>query len=419
MRWFWFATFTLICSLLSVFFRQPLILIGEIFLIDLFITRKVKWLFWRETPISPGRKFLPGWLNMAIWLAVTIWIIRVLAIDSITVLSTANKPQLQPGDNILVSKIHFGPRLPVTHQRLAGLLRINRGDLVAYNFPEGDSTIIGNRLFSYYSLKRKQESENGPFTKISVRFHTIDRRDPEISRCAGLPGDTITIRADSSLTAANPLLPAADRLLPSVDCRLSTSFDYLVEVNNRQLPQEFLNQLGLGPSEVQILPGLGYLLPLSTNQVDLVRRRPEVTSITAYFMGRDRGDYNIFPHDARYPWNRDNFGPVIVPRKGDSIRLTLLNLCIYQRIIEVYEKNRLEVRQDSIYINGSSADTYTFKQDYYFVLGDNRHHSRDSRHWGFLPEDHIIGKPVLIWFSADRNTGQPFRIYWNRIFNIP
>lgn len=130
-----------------------------------------------------------------------------------------------------------------------------------------------------------------------------------------------------------------------------------------------------------------------------------------------KGDYNIFPHDNRYPWNRDNFGPVIVPRKGDSIRLTLLNLCIYQRVIEVYEKNRLEVCQDQIFINGLPAVTYTFKKDYFFVLGDNRHHSRDSRHWGFLPEDHIIGKPVLIWFSANRTDGQPFRIYWNRIFN--
>jgi len=356
---------------------------------------KVKWLFWVPKSI---RNF-PAWLNLIIWLLFTVWIIRVLAIDSITVQSPANKPQLQPGDNILVSKIHYGPRLPITYHRLSGLYRIKRGDLLAFNFPEGDSVIDGMGTFSYYSLKRKKESENDTLSKPIVRYRPINRRDPEVSRCIGLPGDTITIR------------PTAYCLLPT-----AYSFDYLVEVKG-QLPMAFLERLGFVPSEVQVLPGLGYLLPLRADQVSMVRERHEVTGLTAYFMEPGRGDYNIFPHDARYPWNRDNFGPVIVPRKGDSIQLTLLNLCIYQRVIEVYEKNHLEVRQDQIFINGLPAVTYTFKQDYFFVLGDSRHHSRDSRHWGFLPEDHVIGKPVLIWFSAIRTTGESFRIYWNRIFN--
>ena len=403
MRWFWFATFTLICSLLSVFFRQPLILIGELFLIDLFITRKVKWFFWMKKSLKP----FPGWLNLIIWLFVTIWIIRVLAIDSITIQSPAGKSQLQPGDYILVSKIHFGPRLPITYHRLSGLYPIKRGDLVTFNFPEGDSVMDGMGSFSYYSLKRKRESENDTLSKAIVRYRPVDRRDPEVNRCVGLPGDTIVIGQRRNYERRN----YASLREPS--------YDYLVEVKNRQLPMDFLTRLGLSASEVQILPGLGYLMPLRADQISLVRQRPEVTTLTAYFMEPGRGDYNIFPHDARYPWNRDNFGPVIVPGKGDSIRLTLLNLCIYQRIIEVYEKNRLEVRQDQIFINGSPADTYAFKQDYFFVLGDSRHHSRDSRHWGFLPEDHIIGKPVLIWFSANRTAGQPFRIYWNRIFNTP
>ncbi len=393
MRWFWFATFTLICSLLSVFFRQPLILIGELFVIDLFITRKVKWLFW----LPKSSKSFPGWLNLTLWLIVTIWIIRVLAVDSITIHSPACKPQIQPGDNILVSKVHFGPRMPFTYFRLSGLYQIKRGDLLAFNFPEGDSTLPGMGSISYYSMKRKGESENIVLPKTILQHHRIDRRTPEINRCKGLPGDTITIQSG-----------------PGVNL----SYDYLVEVRDRQLPQDFLTRLGLGPSEVQILSGLGYLLPLRADQVSLVRQRPEVTSVSAYMMEPGKGDYNIFPHDARYPWNRDNFGPVIVPKKGDSIRLTLLNLCIYQRIIEAYEKNRLDVRQNQIFINGSLVETYTFKQNYYFVLGNSRHHSRDSRHWGFLPEDHIIGKPVLIWFSANRTSGQPFRIYWNRIFNI-
>jgi len=399
MRWFWFATFTLICSLLSVFFRQPLILIGEILIVDLFITRKIKWLFW--FPQSVHR--VPGWLNMILWLAITVWVIRVLAIDSLTIETTANKPALQPGDNILVSKVHFGPRLPFTSYRLSGFTSIKRGDLLAFNFPEGDSIVADAGPVSYYALKRRSLSDNDTLFNPAVTFQKINNRVPEVSRCVGLPGDTIFIHSADE----------GKRYRYAIQ-----QYDYLVEMNGQLLPDYFVKMLGLTGSEVQFISGLGCLLPLQPGQVIQVRQRPEVTALAPYFMDSAKGDYNIFPHDVRYPWNRDNFGLVIVPRKGDSIRLTLLNLCIYQRIIEAYENNRLEERQGQIFINGSQADTYTFKQDYFFVLGDNRHHSRDSRHWGFLPKDHIIGKPLFIWFSATKRAGEHFRIYWNRILNI-
>ena len=336
MRWFWFATFTLICSLLSIFFRQPLILIAELFLIDIFLTRKVKWLFW----IPKSAKRFPPWLNFSCWLLFTIWIIRVLAIDSITIVTSAGKPQLQPGDNVIVSKIHYGPRLPQvpfisqkSYHRLAGLSglsAIKRGDLLAFNFPEGDSVLEDMASISYYSWKRKNESKNPNFsTPTKVRFRPLGRRSPEISRCAGLPGDTVIIPSAASSS-------------------LQISYDYLIEVRNQQLPQDFVDKLGLGATETQILPGLGYLIPLRPDQLAFVRLRPEVNSLAAHMMEPGKGDYNIFPHDNRYPWNRDNFGPVIVPQKGDLIRLTIPNLCIYRRIIEVYEKNLLEVRQDLI-----------------------------------------------------------------------
>jgi signal peptidase I len=380
------------------------------------------------------RKF--KWFILILGLVVAILFIRVFAIDSITIQTPADKPQLQPGDIILVSKIHFGPQLPLIKRRLPGFTSIRRGDLLAYHFPEGDSVAEGEAAFSYYALKRKKESDNDTLSKLFTRYRPVYLREPEVSRCIGLPGDTIVLYPGDSVDepiaadpgtasalnpspSANRLLPTANRLLPTANRQLPTSYDYLVEVHNQPLPQNFLQSLQLTPSEVQVLPGLGYLFPLRADQVDLVRKRPEVKGLTAYFMEPGRGDYNIFPHDARYPWNRDNFGPVIVPKKGDKIRLTGLNLCIYQRIIEVYENSRLELREGKIFINGILADTYTFKQDYYFVLGDNRHHSRDSRHWGFLPEDHIIGKPVLIWFSALKTAGQPLRIYWNRIFKTP
>jgi signal peptidase I len=413
MRWFWFATFTFVCSLLSLFYRQPLILIGELFIIDLFLTRKVNWFFWLPKKSKP----IPGWINLTLWLLVTTWIIRVLAIDSITIISPAIKPQIKPGDHVLVSKIHFGPRLPVSlfgktlpYYRfggLPGISGIKRGDLLAYNYPEGDSIFSGNNTSSYYSLKRKSESSAEKFLETKILYRPVDKRKPEINRCIGLPGDTVLIgiREENIFSHRFKVNQVA--------------YDYLVEVKNRQLPFDFLSKLDISPAEMQVMPGLGYLIPLRQDQYSMVVQRPEVTSATAYFLENDRGDYNIFPHHAMYPWNRDNFGPVIVPRKGDIIKLTLQNLCIYQRIIEVYEENRLEILQGSILINGSPSDNYVVKQNYYFVLGDNRHHSRDSRHWGFLPEDHIIGKPVIILFSAMKPAGQSIEIYWKRFFNTP
>jgi signal peptidase I len=413
MRWFWFATFTLICSLLSVFYRQPLILIGELFVIDLFLTRKVKWFFWFPKITKP----FPGWLHLVLWLLVTTWIIRILAIDSLSIISPASKPQIKPGDHVLVSKIHFGPRLPVSffgtslpYYRLGGLPGISgieRGDLLAYNYPEGDSVFSGNTTTSYYSLKRKSESSAEKLPNSKILFRTVDHRRPEINRCIGIPGDTIKISARKDM-------PMSSRYHNN-----QVAYDYLVEVRNRQLPFDFLSKLDISPGEMQVMPGLGYLIPLRQDQYSMVIQRPEVTIATEFFLDNDRGDYNIFPHHAMYPWNRDNFGPVIVPRKGDNIKLTLQNLCIYKRIIEVYEKNQLEILRDSIFINGSPSDNYIVKQNYFFVLGDNRHHSRDSRHWGFLPEDHIIGKPVIIWFSILKPAGQTLKINWNRFFNTP
>ncbi|MDD4646351.1 MAG: S26 family signal peptidase, partial [Bacteroidales bacterium] len=257
MRWFWFATFTLICSLLSVFFRQPLILIGEIFIVDLFITRKVKWLFWY--PKSFQR--VPGWLNLILWLAITIWIIRVLAIDSLTIETTANKPALQSGDNILVSKVHFGPRLPFSLYRLSGFTNIKRGDLLAFNFPEGDSIVADAGPVSYYALKRRSQSDHDTLFNPVVTYQKIKNRDPEVSRCVGLPGDTISIHSGDEGKRYNYAIP---------------QYDYLVELNGQTLPDYFIKMLNLTGSEVQYISGLGCLLPLRPDQVVLVRQRPEV-----------------------------------------------------------------------------------------------------------------------------------------------
>lgn len=124
----------------------------------------------------------------------------------------------------------------------------------------------------------------------------------------------------------------------------------------------------------------------------------------------------IFPHSPAFPWNEDNYGPITIPAKGKSVTLTIENLPLYKRIISVYEHNQLEVKGNEIYINGQKANSYTFKQDYYWMMGDNRHNSEDSRFWGFVPEDHVLGKPVLVWMSLDQNASGFKKIRWNRLF---
>ena len=193
--------------------------------------------------------------------------------------------------------------------------------------------------------------------------------------------------------------------------------EYLVQTNGRPLNPRALKDFDLPQESLGIQYNPNYRLTLTEEKAEKLRTSiPDIVKVEKI----EESGYNfqLFPHDDRYRWNIDNFGPVWVPKKGTTIDLNTENLPFYKRIIEAYEKNDLNVKDGKIYINGQETNTYTFKMDYYWMMGDNRHSSADSRFWGYVPENHIIGKPKFVWLSIDKNKKFLGRIRWNRLFKI-
>ena len=198
----------------------------------------------------------------------------------------------------------------------------------------------------------------------------------------------------------------------------------MVVTNGQRINQKNLDKLGINVRELWYHPELpGYPeMPLTAEMLEKIKTFGNVVSVTqnidSYPPDYPDSDLTIFPFSSEYKWTRDNFGPLWIPAAGKEILLTVENLPLYQRIITAYEGNELQVIDGKIFINGEEARSYTFKQDYYFMMGDNRHNSLDSRYWGFVPEDHIVGKPAVIWLSIDGNKKFPNNIRWRRFFKF-
>ena len=413
-------------------------LFGLIPIFDGHITKKVKWLFWKkEYKEGEKRNALLDWLDAVIFAVVVVTFINTFFFQAFKIPSSSMESSLYTGDHLFVSKLAYGPKLPQTpltipfthnvigsresystliqndYKRLRGFGEVETGDYVVFAFPHGDTVLTKAPADDYYMLSRTIGREKVIKAYGPLKARPSDKKDHYVKRCVASAGDTLEIRDGQVYVNGT-----AQEVWPGVQNT------YTVVTNGQRINQVILDDLGLNIRELaysQNLPGYPYM-PLTAEMLEKVSKLPSVVSVTqnidVYPADYPDSWMTIFPFSQNYRWTRDNFGPLWIPASGSTVELTMENLPLYERIITAYEGNTLEQVDGEIYINGEKAQSYTFAQDYYFMMGDNRHNSLDSRYWGFVPEDHIVGKPALIWLSIDGNKQFPNNIRWRRFLKF-
>jgi signal peptidase I len=289
------------------------------------------------------------------------------------------------------------------YKRMWGFSEVKRYDDMVFNFPEGDTVFAESSNPSYYDQRRYYgwTKETHP-----IITHPVDKTDNYIKRCVGLPGDIIEVK-EGVLYVNNAPAPAFRFLQQK----------YIVTTAGGFLNMESLNELGI--DDADILQGQNqnmYLINAIKENIELIRKMPFVTSVVPYLSGKEMAKNSgeeCFPNDTEhFTFTRDNFGPITIPKKGVTVAINLQNIALYQRLIQVYEKHDFKIQDSTILIDGKAASTYTFGMNYYWLMGDNRHNSLDSRFWGYVPEDHVVGKAWFIWLSYDKKG-----VRWNRLFH--
>jgi len=408
-------------------------LLGLPIIFDIYITKKVHWAFWKKKGVKKQTKTVE-WIDAIIFAVVVASLIRTFLFEAYTIPSSSMEKSLLVGDYLFVNKFTYGPRKPITpiavpfvhhtmpftattrsysdvwqrdYKRMAGIRKIRNNDVVVFNFPEGDTVCLENQAPSYHQLVRDYGRDK-IWKHFTIGYRPVDKRENYIKRCIGIPGDTLKIVDGQVFINSIAQAEIGDK-----------QYRYDIFTDGTAFSKKSLQKLGLSVEDINhgFLGDGYYQLPLTEKMAEELKSYRFVKKVQRINAGVGYNS-NIFPHSENYAWNEDNFGPLWIPKKGVTINLNLTNLPIYQRIIDIYEENDLEVRDSSIYINGELSDSYTFKMDYYWMMGDNRHNSLDSRYWGFVPENHIVGKASMIWFSSDKDQPFPKNIRWRRLLNL-
>ena len=461
-QWIKFGIVLTLWLAFLVWLKSWLGLVVVPFIFDAYITKKIPWTWWKESK-NPSVRSIMSWVDAIVFALIAVYFVNLYFFQNYVIPSSSLEKSLLVGDYLFVSKASYGARVPQTplhmpltqhtlpivntksyiewpqwdYKRVKGFGEIQLNDIVVFNFPAGDTVAVnvpaediyrlsyqaGKELTKpidlstldaeqqrmvydhYYKVGRKYIDENKQsFGEVISR--PVDRRENYVKRCVGLPGQTLEIK-DHIIY----LDGVANKEPDNVEYR------YLVKVN-KPIPDELAHELGISQEDLAYYyrDAKMYNIPLTQKAKDSLMARKDITISTEYFPGDDAG--GLYPVNKHTGWTTDNYGPVWIPKKGETIDLTLDNLPFYERCIHAYEGNELQVKNEKIYINGKETNQYTFQMDYYWMMGDNRHNSADSRFWGFVPEDHIVGKPIFIWLSLDPDRGWfDGKIRWNRLFS--
>lgn len=466
-----YATVATICTILfAIWTNYWVVLVLIPVFIDIYVTKFVNWGRWKEAKNPQVRKVL-DWVDAILFALVGVYFINTFFFQNYQIPTSSLEKSLLVGDFLCVSKLSYGARSPMTplsfplmqhtfpvlntksysespqldYKRFPGGDTISRYDIVVFNYPSGDTVALNAQNGDYYAMAKLESREKVWADKArygEIVYRPVDRRENYVKRCVGLPGDYLEVRDDIVYIDGKPL-PTPENAQQNYFVQTTTSqisnrvFDELgVSVDDRRMGKLMSSQDIDSISLVKIgfkyeNGSFGYLsvLPLTQKMVEQLKAKPFVSNIISYNafnkkMGLKRLD--IYTADYVYPitYKQDvypgDFPRIWIPKRGATIRFDKdpeYCYAAYVRCIKNYEGNEMELRDGKIYINGQQADSYKFKFDYFFMMGDNRDNSADSRSWGFVPEDHIVGRPLFIWLSLDKDKGWfSGKIRWNRLF---
>lgn len=451
-RWVRFAIVSLLFCGFVVWLGNPWVAIAWLLLLDIYITCYIPWSWWKKKK-GPLRSVM-AWVDAIVYALVLVYFIFAFIGQNYKIPSSSLEKSLLVGDYLWVSKVIYGPRVPQTplhfplaqhtmplvngksyiehpqlpYHRLPGLRSVERGDIVVFNYPQGDTVMSLRPNEDYYltidRLKRNKNIKDArgyiiqnPQEFGELIYRPVDRRENYVKRCVGLPGEWIEIK--------NDVIYINGKAIADAD---HVQYNYIIPVK-ATIPRSQWESIGVRhedssdlPYEVEYVPFPFYDVPLTAEAKKIVESWPQVAGPlvregeTEYFEME-----GIYPYHEAYGWTRPNISKFWIPKRGVTLEVTENNLPIYKRCIEVYEGNKVEVKNGEIYINGARNPYYTFKMDYYWMEGDNRDRSLDSRYWGFVPEDHIVGSPMIVLgsFDEEKSFGDSGKIRFDRIFINP
>ncbi len=403
------------------------------FLFDMYVSKYVRWNWKVRKDGTKVHKSLE-WLDAIVFALVAVALINNYLFQNYKIPTSSLEETLLVGDRLFVSKLAFGPRNPITplyfplfqntipftetksysdkiqwkYKRLKGFGEVKNDDIVVFNFPTGDTVLTKRPNPDYYAQCRtdgRERVRNNPQEYGKVVWHPIDRRDNYVKRCVAVGGDDFQIVDGQVYINGKP-----QQNIPTLQ------HGYFVYTSGRLNPL-LLKKHGITQEDLRQLAGPNtYYIVMKKSTAEAVRKLSVVNKVEEVILPAGQYAADVFPHSPDFQWNRDNYGPLHIPAAGETLPVNMTNLPVYERIISVYEENDLQVKDSVIYINGEAATEYTIKQNYYFMMGDNRHNSADSRFWGFVPEDHVVGRPVFVWLSLDEEKQFPANIRFNRFF---